>query len=62
MEIKIESVQRRALKLINGYKNILYVERLRNSISLDNRCLRGDLIKTFMMSKDIEAFKNLFKL
>ena len=35
----IESVQRRALKLINGYKNISYVDRLRysNLISLDKR-------------------------
>ena len=60
----IESVQRRALKLINGYKNILYVDRLcySNLISLDKRRLRGDLIEIFKMSKNIETFNNMFKL
>ena len=60
----IKSVQRRALKLINGYKNISYVDRLRysNLISLDKRCLRGDLIEMFKMSKDIVTFNNTFKL
>ena len=60
----IESVQRRALKLINGYKNISYVDRLcySNLISLDKRRLRGDLIEMFKMSKDIETFNNMFKL
>ena len=60
----IESVQRRALKLINGYKNISYVDRLlySNLISLDKRRLRGDLFEMFKMSKDIETFNNMFKL
>ena len=58
-----KSVQRRALKLINGYKNISYVDRLRysNFISLDKRRLRGNLIEMLKMSKDIETFNNMFK-
>ena len=60
----IESVERCALKLINGYKNISYVDRLSysNLISLDKSCLRGDLIEMFKMSKDIEILNNMFKL
>ena len=60
----IESVQRRALKLSNCYKNILHVDRLRysNLISLDKRRLWGDLTEMFKISKDIEAFNNIFKL
>ena len=59
----IESVQRRALKLINGYKNISFYDRLRYSslISLDKRRLRGDLIEMFKTSKDTETFNNMFK-
>ena len=57
----IDSVQTRALKLINGYKNISYVDRLcySNSISLDKRRLRGDLIEMFKMSQRIETFNNI---
>ena len=49
---------------INSYKIVSHVERLRNSnvISLDKRRLRGNFIKIFKMSKDVEAFKNIFKL
>ena len=45
----VESVQRRALKLINGYKNYSYVERLVQCelISLEKRRVRGDLIEMF---------------
>ena len=58
----IESVQRRALKLINGYKNISYVDKLlySNFISLVKRRLKGDLIEMFKMSKDIATFNNMF--
>ena len=57
----IKSVQRRALKLINGYKNTSYIDKLRysNLISLDKRRLRGDLIEMFKISKDIETFNTI---
>ena len=57
-------MQRRALKLINGYKHINYTERLTKAglISLENRRVRGDLIQMFKMSKNINLFQKMFKL
>ena len=50
----VESVQRRALKLINGYKNYFYGERLIRCglISSEKRRVRGDLIEMLKMSKN----------
>ena len=60
----VESVQRRALKLINGYKNYSYGERLVRCglISLEKRRVRGDLIEMFKMSKNNDLFNSMFKL
>ena len=60
----VESVQRRALKLINGYKNYSYGERLVwcELISLEKRHVKGDLIEMFKMSKNNDLFNSMFKL
>ena len=60
----VESVQRCALKLINGYKNYSYGERLVRCglISLEKRCVKGDLIEMFKMSKNNDLFNSMFKL
>ena len=49
----IERVQHRATKLIEGYQNFSYEERLRKTglISLEKRRVRGDLIQAFKMIK-----------
>ena len=59
----VKSVQRCALKLINGYKNYFYGERLVRCglISLEKRRVRGDLIKMFKRSKNNDLFKSMFK-
>ena len=60
----VESVQRRALKLINGYKNYSYGERLVRCglISFEKRRIRGDLIEMFKMFKNNDLFNSMFKL
>jgi ribonucleases P/MRP protein subunit RPP40 len=52
----IERVQRRATKLIEGYKNLSYENRLHLTglITLEKRRVRGDLIQVFKMIKGID--------
>jgi hypothetical protein len=51
----LEGVQRRATKMINGFKDKSYEDRLR-CLNLETRRLRGDLIEVFKMFK---GFDNL---
>ncbi len=52
---EIEKVQRRATKLVHGLQNLEYEERLRrlDLPSLSFRRLRGDMIETFKIMKEI---------
>ena len=52
----IETVQRRATKLIGELKNLSYEERLRHLklTTLEERRLRGDLIEQFKIVKNID--------
>ena len=54
----LERVQRRATKMIDGYKAKFYEERLKlcGLTTLETRRLRGDLIETF---KIVKGFSNL---
>ena len=55
MEV-LERVQRRATRMIEGYWDIPYEERLKLTglQSLKNRRIRGDLIETFKIIKGID--------
>ena len=57
----LERVQRRATRMIDGYKSKLYEERVQllGLTTLETRRLRGDLIETF---KIIKGFSNLHVL
>ena len=62
----LERVQRRATRMITGFKGISYEERLRllKITTLETRRLRGDLIETFKIMKGYEGIdaSNFFEL
>ena len=53
---KLEKVQRRATKLIQGYKNLSYEERLKRCglTTLEKRWSRGDLIEAYKIIRLLE--------
>ena len=63
---KLESIQRRATKLVPGFHSLQYEERLKrlDMFSLKDRRIRGDLIETFKILKNIENlnYDNFFEL
>ena len=62
----LERVQRRATKMIEGYNNISYEDRLRNTglLKLEKRRARGDLIQVFKMIKGIDKvdYRQFFEI
>lgn len=63
----VENVQRRASKLIPGFKNLTYPERLQrlNLPTLQHRRIRGDLINTFKIVNNVydnRVTKNIFQM
>ena len=62
----IERVQRRATKLIEGYHNFSYEDRLKKTglILLEKRRVRGDLIQVFKMLKGFDKvdFRIFFEI
>jgi len=63
---RIERVQRRATKLIEGYSTMTYLERLSATglISMEKRRVRGDLIEAYkiLKGKDQVNYKNFFEI
>ena len=53
---KLEKVQRRATKVIEGLEGLRYLERLRilNSTTLETRFLRADLIAVYKIFKGLD--------
>ena len=64
--ICLESVQRRATKMIHGFYNFSYSERLRrlNLTTLEARRVRGDLIETYKLLHGLEKvdYRQFFTL
>ena len=63
---EIEAVQRRATKLVNGFKNFSYEERFRklNLPTLTYRRARGDMIELYKIVKEMydpEAVSHLLR-
>jgi len=62
----IERVQRRATKLIDGYRNMAYCDRLNRTglISMEKRRVRGDLIQVFNILKGVDKldYSNFFEI
>ena len=62
----IERVQRRATKLVEGFRTISYSEHFSHTglITMKKRRVRGDLIKVFKMlrSNDKVDFNNFFEI
>lgn len=62
----LERVQRRATKMIEGYKNMCYEDRLSNTglMKLEKRRARGDLIQVFKIIKGIDKvdYKRFFQI
>ena len=50
----LEKVQRRAAKMIRGFRDLSYEERLRRTrmTTLGKRCTKGDLIETYKIITD----------
>ena len=63
---RIERVQRRATRLIEGYHELSYEERLEKTglIPLEKRRVRGDLIEVFKINKGFEKvdFNRFFEI
>ena len=63
---KLEKVQRRATKMIEECKGLIYADRLAATglISLEDRRTRGDLIEAFKMTKGLSKvdYRSFFKL
>jgi hypothetical protein len=57
---KLERVQRRATKMINGYKHKSYIERLHNLNlpTLKYRRMRGEVIEFYKITKNLEKDSN----
>jgi ribonuclease P/MRP protein subunit RPP40 len=62
----LEKVQKRATKMIEGYKNMCYEDRLSNTglIKLEKRRARGDLIQVFKIIKGIDKvdYRHFFEI
>ena len=62
----LEKVQRRATKMVYGFNDLTYEQRLRrlNITTLEPRRLRGDLIEIFKRVKGFDKvdFRNFFYL
>ena len=61
-----EKVQKRATKMVYGFNNLTYEQRLRrlNITTLETHRLRGDLIEVFKIVKGVDNvnFRNFFHL
>lgn len=62
----LERVQKRATKMIEGYKNLCYEDRLSNTglMKLEKRRARGDLIQVFKIIKGIDKvdYRHFFEI